>query len=149
MPSASTVFVDTNVLLYARDPRDSAKQNAAANWLARCWETRVGRLSTQVLNEMYVNLRRLTPSDSVADTRRFVKLYRDWTPWIVDDTTVDLAWLLQDRFPLSYWDALMVASAQQLGCRYLLTEDLQHNQQMDNVQIINPFKTDVSILNGT
>jgi len=38
-----------------------------------------------------------------------------------------------------YWDALIVASAQQAGCRYLLTEDLQHGQQLGAVTVINPF----------
>ena len=50
------VFVDTNVLIYALDPRNAAKQHAAQSWLARCWQERSGRVSTQVLNEFYVNL---------------------------------------------------------------------------------------------
>ena len=75
-----------------------------------------------------------------------VRRYRGWKCWTVDDATVDLAWLLQDRFKLSYWDALMVAAAQQMGCAYLLTEDLQHEQRFDNLQVINPFLTGVELL---
>ena len=67
----------------------------------------------------------------------------------MDDTSVDLAWALQDRFLLSYWDALMVAAAQQLGCAFLLTEDLQHEQCLDNLQVINPFRTDPAALGLT
>ena len=57
----------------------------------------------------------------------------------MDDSTVDRAWSLQDRFQFSYWDALMVAAAQQQGCATLLTEDLQHGLKVDHLRVINPF----------
>ena len=57
--TAVPIFVDTNVLTYAPDPRNAAKQQAAQSWLARCWQERSGRVSTQVLNEFYVNLVRI------------------------------------------------------------------------------------------
>jgi predicted nucleic acid-binding protein len=141
-----TVFVDTNVLLYAQDPRDAYKQKAAERWLSLCWREHLGAVSTQVLNELYATLRRVAPSLAAGDARAIVRRYRGWKCWTVDEATVDLAWLLQDRFTLSYWDGLMVAAAQQLGCRYLLTEDLNHERRFDNVQVINPFKADIEIL---
>ena len=146
MPSDLIVFVDTNVLLYAQDPRDSIKQAAAAKWLSSCWHKQCGGVSTQVLNELYANLRRIAPTLGSDQARAIVRRYRGWKNWTVDDATVDLAWLLQDRFTLSYWDGLMIAAAQQMGCTYLLTEDLQHEQRFDNVQIINPFKCGIEIL---
>lgn len=149
MPSDLTVFVDTNVLLYAQDPRNPDKQAAAARWLQSCWHGQHGRLSTQVLNELYANLRRVAPGLLPEQARSVVRRYRGWQPWIVDDVTVDLAWALQDRFLINYWDALMVAAAQQQGCAYLLSEDLQHEQRFDNVQVINPFKTSPSDLGLT
>jgi predicted nucleic acid-binding protein len=140
------VFVDTNVLLYAQDPRDAHKQKAAEQWLSWCWHGQKGGLSTQVVNELYANLRRIAPSLPLAEARAMVRRYRGWKCWTVDDATVDLAWLLQDRFTLSYWDGLMVAAAQQMGSTYLLTEDLQHEQQFDRLQVINPFKTSAAAL---
>ena len=148
MPSDSTVFVDTNVLLYAQDPRVPDKQVRAAAWVAHCWRQGCGRLSTQVLNELYVNLRRTAPQLDLAEGRALVRCYRAWQPWVVDGSTVDLAWDLQDRFALSYWDALMVAAAQQQGCRFLLTEDLQHGQQMDRLQVLNPFLVGTEVLDA-
>ncbi len=139
MPSASTVFVDTNVLLYAQDPRDAHKRERAEQWLAWCWQDRRARLSTQVLNELYANLRRVAPRLPVDQARSLVRRYRAWNPWVVDQDTVDIAWSLQDRFSLSYWDALMLAAARQIGCKALLTEDLQHGQDIDGVRIVNPF----------
>ena len=148
MPSASTVFVDTNVLLYAQDPRVPKKQAQAAAWLARCWRENCGRLSTQVLHELYANLNRIAPKLDSRDARALVTRYRAWQPWVVDESTVDLAWHLQDRFALSYWDALMVAAAEQLGCRHLLTEDLQHDQRIESVRIVNPFKLGPELLDA-
>jgi predicted nucleic acid-binding protein len=139
MPSGSTVFVDTNVLLCALDPRDPVKRSAAGDWIARCWREQRGRISTQVLNELYANLRRVAPSYEREAARELVQRYRAWSPWVVDDSTVDLAWRLEDRVAINYWDALMVAAAQQQACSYLLTEDLQHGRQIDGLRIINPF----------
>jgi predicted nucleic acid-binding protein len=146
MPSASTVFVDTNVLLYAVDPRDAGKQAAAQSWLRRCWADDCGRLSTQVLHELYANLRRIAPRLDVDAARGMVRRYRAWRPWLVDAETVDAAWDVQDRYGLHYWDALMVASAQHQGCAYFLSEDLQHEQVLDNVRVIDPFRVGPDLL---
>ncbi len=146
MPSGSTVFVDTNVLLYALDPRDVGRQQQAQAWLQRCWHDGVGRISTQVLNEMYANMRRVAPALSVEQARNVVREYRAWGTWIVDEDTVDIAWSLQDRFSLSYWDALMVAAAQQQACGYLVSEDMQHDQLFDAVRVVNPFLLGPEIL---
>lgn len=149
MPSDSTVFVDTNVLLYAQDPRDPGKQQRAAGWLQRCWQRACGRISTQVLHEFYVNLRRTAPSLAAEEARAVVRRYRSWKPWLVDADTVDAAWELQDRLALSYWDALMVAAAQQQGCTLLLTEDLQHGQRIDSLRIVNPFVAGPELLDAS
>jgi predicted nucleic acid-binding protein len=52
------IFCDTNVLIYAVDDRDKEKRDRAREWLAHCWESRCGKLSTQVLSEFYVNIRK-------------------------------------------------------------------------------------------
>lgn len=148
MPSASTVFVDTNVLLYAQDPRVPAKKRAAEAWLERCWREATGRISSQVLHELYANLRRVAPSLPVDESRVLVRRYRAWAPWLVDDATVDLAWQLQDRWQMSIWDAMVVSAAQMQACDVLLTEDLQHEQRIDRVRIVNPFMLGPEILDA-
>jgi predicted nucleic acid-binding protein len=139
MPNDSIAFVDTNVLLYAQDPREPNKQAVAAAWLAHCWTKRCGRISTQVLNELYSNLRKAAPSMTVDAARALVIRYRAWQPWAVDESTVDRAWVLQDRFQFNYWDSLMVAAAQQQGCSTFLSEDLQHGLRVDQLRVVNPF----------
>lgn len=134
------VFVDTNVLLYAIDDADPAKQARAREWLTACWTQRAGRVSTQVLSEFYAKARkRFAAAMSIEEARAAVGRYQQWRPWQVDFATVQTAWELESRFQIDYWDALMAAAAQHIGCSYLLTEDLQHGLQMDNLQVVNPF----------
>ncbi len=134
------VFLDTNVLLYGIDDRDTAKRDKARAWIATCWERRCGRISTQVLNEYYSNARKKFSSAVAAgDARAEVRRYQHWRPWAIDHPTVETAWAVESRFGLSYWDALMVAAAQQQGCTLMLTEDLPHDQLIDKVRILNPF----------
>jgi predicted nucleic acid-binding protein len=134
------VFVDTNVFIYSLDMRDPAKLARAQQWIQACWKQSRGRISTQVLNEFYNNaitkFSRHMTKDVARDTVRNLRL---WQPPHLDTHTVDGAWALQDRFMLSYWDALIVSSAQQQGCKFLLSEDLQDGQVFDSVTKINPF----------
>lgn len=140
MASAPTVFVDTHVLVYAEDRAAGTKQASAFAWLRELWLRRAGRLSVQVLHEFYVCATRklgkpMPPGDARAEVRR----YQQWLPWTNDHATVEAAWAVESRYRFSYWDALIVAAAQAQGCRYLLSEYLQHEQQIDGVQVINPF----------
>ena len=143
----SSVFVDANVLLYAVDETDPAKQQRARQWIAACWQRRCGRLSTQVLNEFYANARkRFSNAISAGDARADVRRYQLWNPWLIDQATIETAWAAESRYQLNYWDALMVAAAQHMGCTLLLTEDMQHDQQIDGVRIVNPFLVSPEIL---
>jgi predicted nucleic acid-binding protein len=60
----------------------------------------------------------------------------------VDPRTIEGAWLLQDRYSLAWWDALIVSAAQIAGCRQLLTEDLSHGQDLDGVRVVDPFRVE-------
>ena len=147
MLSEATVFVDTNVLIYAEDRAHADKHRAARAWLRALWLNHCGRLSNQVLNEFYANAtRKLRPAMPAGDARAEVRRYQRWNPWVCDHATVENAWAVESRFKLSWWDALIVAAAQQQGCTLLLTEDLQHDQQIDGVRIANPFLLGPEIL---
>jgi len=137
-----TYFIDTNVLVYARDAVSPKKQQRAHSWLERLWTHRTGRLSYQVLHEYYVTVtQKLSPGLEVSDARDDVRAFEAWNPIVIGKTVMEGAWNVQDRFSFSWWDALIVSSAQILDCRYLLTEDLQHEQVLDGVTVLNPFKT--------
>jgi predicted nucleic acid-binding protein len=149
MNGNALVFVDTNVVLYAADDRDAAKRDRARDWLRACWTRRCGRTSVQVLNEFYANARRKFPTAiSAGDARAQVRRYQQWHPWQIDQATVETAWAVESRYGFTYWDALIIASAQQQGCDYLVSEDLQHGQQIDSVQVLNPFVIGPGVLDG-
>ena len=134
----SSVFVDSNVFLYAVDEADANKQRAARCWRAELWKSRRGRVSFQVLGEFYVNAVRKRPAAS-EEARAEVRDLLAWDPVVTDAAMLELGWKLQDRYQLSYWDALIVAAAKTASCRYLLTEDLQAGQRMDGIEVVIPF----------
>ena len=105
------VFVDTNVLIYAEDLSDPAKHATTLAWLDALWQRRLGRVSTQVLNEFYTNVtRKLKPAMPMGDARAEVRRYQHWQPWQIDQQTVETAWAFEARYAVSYWDALMRAN---------------------------------------
>ena len=132
------VFVDTNVLIYALDRGDPKKQEAARAWRAELWKSHSGRISFQVLQEFYVNVAQKWPS-ACEQARAEVRDLLAWHPAQVDGAILERAWRIQDRYQLSFWDALIVAAAKSLACRYLLTEDLQADQELDGITVVNPF----------
>jgi predicted nucleic acid-binding protein len=136
--SLGFVFVDSNVLLYAVDEADPEKQRVARNWRAELWKSRRGRVSFQVLGEFYVNAVRKQPP-AREEARAEVRDLLAWNPVVTDAALLERGWKLQDRYRLSYWDALIVAAAKASSCRYLLTEDLQGGQQLDGIEVVNPF----------
>ena len=134
------VFVDTNVLVYRHDAADAAKQARAEDWINCIVELRTGRLSFQVLQELYATLtRKLRPKLRPQEARDIIDLLASWKPLAVDLHLIRDAWALQDRYSLSWWDALIVAAARSSDCRVLLTEDLQHGQSFGRVRVIDPF----------
>jgi len=137
----SPVFVDSNVFLYAVDEGNPRKQEAARNWRSELWKSRRGRVSFQVLGEFYVNAVRKRPA-AREEARAEVRDLLAWNPVVADAALLERGWKLQDRYVLSYWDALIVAAAKAASCRYLLTEDLQAGQKLDGIEVVNPFLRD-------
>lgn len=135
------VFVDTNVLVYDRDRRDALKHDQARAWMTALWQQRgLGVVSTQVLTEFYWTVtRKLRPGLEEAIARRYVQSLCAWEVVGVDQPAISDAWALQDRFELSFWDALTVATARAGRCSVLLTEDLQDGQDLDGLLVVSPF----------
>ena len=136
------VFVDTNVFVYLHDDSEPEKKTRADEWLSLLVCGRSGRVSFQVLQEFYATLtsKRRLNVDAV-EARSIVRELAVWKPIAIDLAMLNRAWGLQDRFPLSWWDALIIAAAQTCECKVLLTEDLQDGQEFGAVKVVNPFAT--------
>jgi predicted nucleic acid-binding protein len=124
---------------------DLKKQEAARAWRAELWKSHRGRISYQVLYEFYVKVTRKWPQ-ARQQARAEVRDLLAWRPVSIDAGILDRGWNLQDRYQLSFWDALIVAAARSVSCRYLLTEDLQADQDLDGVVVINPFTREPAAL---
>ena len=141
---SASYFVDTNVFVYGRDSSEPEKQPRASLWIASLWKSRAGVLSIQVLNEYYYTVtQKLNPGMTREEARSDVASLMSWNPLPIEGRVVQRGWLLQDRFGLSWWDALIVAAAQLSGSKYLLSEDLQDEQNYDGLIVLNPFTHDL------
>ena len=141
----AAVFVDTNVLLYSRDPDQPAKQRLAAAWLERLWREGTARASMQVLSEYYVNItRKLRPGLSPEAAWEDVKMFLAWNPLPVDRALLEAAHDVERRYRLQWWDCQIVAAARLQGCSILLSEDIQDGATYGGVTVRNPFTLAVS-----
>ena len=73
------------------------------------------------------------------EARDAVLIFTRWQPCTMSVAVVEQAWHWMDRAQLSYWDALVLASARRLGCRWLLSEDFQAGRDFDGITVVNPF----------
>lgn len=136
----ATIFVDTNVFVYARDAAYPQKRAMAAEWLERIWHDQSGRTSMQVLSELYVTLtRKLRPGLTGDDAWDDVEALLAWNPVAVDRDVVVRAREVVVRYQLSWWDSMVVAAAQLQDCDTLLSEDLQNGMQFGQVTVQSPF----------
>jgi predicted nucleic acid-binding protein len=134
------VFVDSNILIYSQDATDPQKQSQALNWLEVLWRTRTGRISFQVLREVYANVTRKVQRPLPTErAQTLVRLFLQWLPRPEDAEFFEVAWDIETRFKLSWWDSMIVAAAHLSECRFLLTEDFQESIDLNNVTVINPF----------
>ncbi|MDT0497394.1 PIN domain-containing protein [Algiphilus sp. W345] len=133
-------FVDTNILLYAAStaPHEADKSRIARQILVEGnW-----RLSTQVLQEFYVNaIRKLTKPLSEAAALAFMQQVTRVQPVAIDLGIVLRGIHNARRYRISYWDGAIVAAAQMSGCEILYSEDLNHGQSYDQVRAVNPFQS--------
>jgi predicted nucleic acid-binding protein len=128
-----SVFFDTNILVYAQQADGKADR-------ARALFAVGGKLSVQVLNEFAAVARRKQRKD----WREIAEAISDVLA-VVDPPlalTLDLhtfARALAEEHQLSFYDALIVASAIEAGCDILYSEDMQHGRTIGGLSIINPF----------
>ena len=135
------VFIDTNILAYANDASDTVKQRMARACLVAPEVDRV--LSTQVLQEFYVVCTRKLGISPTAAKRLLRSLRRIETVLIDADLILEAAdCSAMDQ--LSFWDALILVSAEKALCRELWTEDLNDGQTIRGIRIRNPLRGSVS-----
>jgi predicted nucleic acid-binding protein len=140
----SVEFVDTNILIYGHDPEAGPKFDSATALLERLFAAGCGALSTQVLSEFFsaCTKKNALPARTAEE---IVQELCTWTLHRPEHGDLIAAWHLRQRYQVSWWDALIIRSAERVGAAVLWTEDLNHGQQYGSVTVRNPFAEATSV----
>ena len=132
-------FVDSNVLIYAFDKTSGEKRKKALALLNDLWMDRSGCISIQVMQEFYA----ATVRKSIIDREKAMQIlhqYLDWSIHSPKPEDVIGAIIIQNRYQISFWDAMILNSAMEMDCATVYSEDLNDGQFYGSVQIVNPFR---------
>lgn len=135
------VFIDTNVLVYAKDPRNPTKMKRAADWVAASAAKGALVLSSQSLREFYSVTTRKVRLGGIETARADTIAYSAFVPENLRLDRLAEAWALQDRYRLGLFDALLIAAALAARCEVFLSEDLQPGLEIGQMRVIDPFQS--------
>ncbi len=139
MPEGKT-FIDTNIIIYAYDATAGKKHKTARTIITDLWDSGLGVISTQVLQEFFVNVVQKIPKP--VDKQQAKEIVRDFLNWHVvvntGDSIVDAIDICL-RFEYSFWDSMIIEAAIKGGAAVLISEDLLDGQVISGVTIKNPF----------
>ena len=135
-------FLDTNVFVYEVDARESAKRQRASELIDTAVSSKRGVVSYQVVQEFFnVALKRFAKPFSAGEAEDYLSL--TFKPILAVQSSPRLfgeALQIQAHHHFSWYDALIVAAAQQAECSILYSEDMQHGRRIGNLKIENPFR---------
>lgn len=138
--SADSFFLDTNVIVYANDSSQTQKQKIAVQLITRGMRSGRGVISSQVLGEFWVTVTQKIKVPLARETAlQEIEAFRTMRIVGVEYEAVRIGISLQNRFTISYWDALILAAAGIGGCKTVYSEDLNDGQEYDKITVINPF----------
>ena len=133
-------FIDTNIIIYAYDVTAGKKHKAAREIIAGLWDSGLGVISTQVLQEFFVNVVQKIPKPM--DMQQAKEIVRDLLKWRVvintGDSIIDAIDICL-RYGYSFWDSMIIEAAIKGGATVIISEDLQDGQVVSGVTIKNPF----------
>lgn len=138
MPGGS-VFIDTNVLLYAHDRLSPEKANQSKAWLTSLASKGLARVNLQSLNELTHVLLRKKWFDDLSTVYAVVDHFATLGTTPITYKETETARRIHAATRYSWWDCLLLASALELGCKFFLSEDLQDVQAIEGLTIVDPF----------
>ena len=133
-------FLDTNILIYAFDASTGRKHEIAKALYEKLLIGNLGRTSLQILQEFFVSAAYKSPKKlEISEAREIIENLAAWPVHRPFAEDILAAIDLSVRYKISFWDSLVIRSAQQTGCNILWSEDLAHGQEYDGVVVQNPF----------
>jgi predicted nucleic acid-binding protein len=131
---AERIFLDSNVVIYAYFKQDEKKQHISKELVSQN-----AIISTQVLQELTNTLHRKMGVDYSIVRSILHECLKNCNLNTNTSGTVFSALDIAERYGFSFYDSLIVAAALESKCKILYSEDMQHNQQIENLTIKNPF----------
>lgn len=138
--SASSCFLDTNILAYTFDKSAPQKQKIAQHLLEEALQKR-GMISYQVIQEfMNLALRKFTPVMTHDQASRYLsEVLLPICAYYPTESFYQRGLDIQARWRFRWYDSLIITAALESDCTTLYSEDLQHGQKIEKLTIINPF----------
>ncbi len=136
------IFLDTNIIVYAFDTSAGEKHDKAAGIIVDLWDSGLGLISTQVLQELFVTVTAKIPKP--LETGPASEIVSDFLKWdvVINDGDIILeAIKIQTEYGYSFRDSMIITAAIKGGADMLLTEDLADGQSIKGVSVVNPFIT--------
>lgn len=134
------IFLDSNIIIYAYDKSDPERQKKAQQILKDVFQNENGILSPQVLSEFFVVVtRKIKNPLSSIDAKTIISSLSFLQVEEIDLTSVKRAIETHIQFKISYWDSLIISTAERAVYNIILSEDLNHGQIINGVEINNPF----------
>lgn len=135
------VFVDTNIIVYAYDISAGEKHKKAMEIMEDLWDSGHGIISSQVLQEFFVNAtRKIAKPLDVVTAKEIVKDLLKWKVVNVNGDMILEAMDIHSSHKYSFWDSMIIAAAIEGGAGTILSEDLSDSQMVKGAIIKNPFK---------
>jgi predicted nucleic acid-binding protein len=131
-------FIDTNIVIYANDRRAGDKQAQAIAVVTELIRSQTGAISIQVLQE-YANTALAKLNQEATVVLRQLRLLESLHIVLPSTVTVRRAVEIREAYQVSFWDAAIIAAAEEAGCDAILSEDLNPGQYYAGVQVVNPF----------
>ena len=134
------VFLDSNILIYTVDERNSQKQNKARSLIDNLVEKKTAQISTQTLQEFF-NVVTKKLSCPKEEAKEFIENYSKALP-VHKNSVSDILHAIEIsiKTQFTFWDSLIISAAISENCNILYSEDLNDGQIVEGVAIINPFK---------
>jgi predicted nucleic acid-binding protein len=135
----SKIFIDTNIFIYTLDINDKVKQQKARSILKKIIDNHQPVISTQVINEFYVVATNKLKADPII-VKNIIHNFHNIEIVQTDLYLIEQAIDISVIFQLSFWDSLIIASAEKANCEFVFSEDLNCGQSYRGVIVMNPFK---------
>jgi predicted nucleic acid-binding protein len=138
--SEAKFFLDTNIFIYSFDKTSPEKQTISKT-LIEAALTGKGCISFQVIQEfMNVALRRFTPPMTSSQAQQYLEnILLRLCAYFPNETFYQRALGIHNRWRFSWYDSLVITAALESSCDILYSEDLQHDQVIENLRVVNPF----------